>query len=301
MKNEMIKITTSSSVDTNYTTKRWPVTFVIDVSGSMELYLPALNNCLRDFFVGIKSDVCASTTFEIAVIICGGDEGIKMLRDFALVGNQMPPIIEKAEGMTPLGEAILSAIQISERRKEKIKETFPNRGNYFQPLCLVISDFKHNSDARINGKFVYDEAAAQCKAHIAAKKIGLVSFGVGDVNAGAQQMLGGEVLHNSDVKEFVRTLQDLFPKLVASVGIKKSELIKEMGGNPGIDKSSLIYGPGGNPGVDALLLQSTQEELEEDFVCELIEQDDSESFMPDTENEQISFFDDAFLDEGESL
>ncbi len=108
---------------------------LLDVSSSMEgQKIAQLNEGLQVFERELKADEVASRRVELAVVSYGGivrvDEG------FVEAGDFKAPHLD-ASGDTPMGEAILRALELVEVRKGIYKQTGTA---YFQPWVFMLTD-----------------------------------------------------------------------------------------------------------------------------------------------------------------
>lgn len=113
---------------------RCPVILLCDTSGSMQGEpIKALNRGLADFKTDVYKDEIASLRVEVALITFGP---VRIIQDFTTIDNFKSPEL-KADGTTPMGEAIESALDLLERRKETYKA---NGIQYYRPWVFLITD-----------------------------------------------------------------------------------------------------------------------------------------------------------------
>ncbi len=113
---------------------RCPVILLCDTSGSM-LGAPinALSAGLAAFREEVYKDEQASLRVEVALITFGP---VRLAQDFVTIDNLTSPLL-KADGVTPMGEAIEYALDLLEERKE----TYKNNGiQYYRPWVFLITD-----------------------------------------------------------------------------------------------------------------------------------------------------------------
>jgi uncharacterized protein YegL len=93
-----------------------------------------LNEGLRLFKEEVSKDELACKRVELAVVSFG--DGVRVEHDFSSVEEFEPPTLD-ANGNTPMGEAILKAIEMVEKRKGEYKA----KGvDYYRPWIFMITD-----------------------------------------------------------------------------------------------------------------------------------------------------------------
>ena len=119
------------------TKRRLPICFCLDVSGSMSgKPIRELNDGLQSFFSSIKENEETRNTADICVVTFGGTVDI-FLPFGRLAKGQPVPEIHATTSLTPMGEGILTALELLNARKEGYK----NLGiKYYQPWLVVITD-----------------------------------------------------------------------------------------------------------------------------------------------------------------
>ena len=118
------------------TKRRLPICFCLDTSGSMMGNpIQQLNQGLSNFIASIKANDDTRSATDIAIITFGSSVDIVM--PFGKIGNEGLPEIKASTTMTPIGEGILTALELLNARKEGYKE----QGiKYYQPWLVVITD-----------------------------------------------------------------------------------------------------------------------------------------------------------------
>lgn len=107
----------------------------VDTSGSMQGdKIRQLNDGIGYFKEDVSADDLARKRVDLAVISFGGS--VEVSQDFASVEDFDPPTLS-AEGGTPMGEAILKAVELVRDRKQ----TYRDMGtDYFRPWIFLITD-----------------------------------------------------------------------------------------------------------------------------------------------------------------
>jgi uncharacterized protein YegL len=160
---------------------RCPVVLVLDTSGSMEgAPISELNQGLEAFSAALQADRLASLRVEVAIVTFGGrvrvmdpvegrvleSPGEQSQSAFITVDSFNPPRLS-AGGGTPMGTAVMQALDLLHDRKELYRQ---NSVDYFRPWMFLITDGRP-TDAD------WTAAAEQVKAEEARK--GVLFFGVG--------------------------------------------------------------------------------------------------------------------------
>ncbi len=121
-------------------TPRVPVCLCLDTSGSMVGDpIRELNEGVRLFYDAIRNDETALYSAEVCIVTFGG--GYQCIVDFATIDRQTDLPVLKANGGTPMGEAVNLALDLLEQRKEEYK----NKGvDYYQPWLVFMTDGQPN-------------------------------------------------------------------------------------------------------------------------------------------------------------
>jgi uncharacterized protein YegL len=109
---------------------------LLDTSGSMTdgNKINQLNEGLKIFKEEVSNDDLARKRVDLAVITFGDDANV--ICDFSSIeGFKLPRL--KARGLTPIGDAILRAIELVEERKGMYKA---NGADYFRPWIFMVTD-----------------------------------------------------------------------------------------------------------------------------------------------------------------
>ena len=120
-----------------------PLLLLVDVSGSMTPRITRLASGLRILKEEILKDDVARRRVEVAIMAFGGsndESGVKLVQDFVPVEKLDVDYVSGLlipGGLTPMGHALLKAIETVERRKQQYKE----QGiNYYRPWIWLITD-----------------------------------------------------------------------------------------------------------------------------------------------------------------
>ena len=119
------------------TKRRLPICFALDTSGSMMgIPIKQLNMGLQNFVASIKANDDTRNSTDIAIITFGSKVDIVM--PFGKISKEKGlPEIKASTTLTPIGEGILTALELLNARKEGYKEMGIK---YFQPWLVVITD-----------------------------------------------------------------------------------------------------------------------------------------------------------------
>lgn len=157
---------------------------LLDVSGSMGgRPIEALNEGLKAFAADIRTDALASQRVEVAIVTFGGS-GVEVRHDFATAG-QFEPDRLTAGGGTPMGEAVVTAIDMVEGRKQQYRD---NGIMYYRPWVFLITDGEPTDE--------WKEAAGRVRRVEEAN--GLAFFAVGV--EGANMDVLGDIAVRSPLK-----------------------------------------------------------------------------------------------------
>lgn len=113
---------------------RCPCVLLLDNSGSMSgRPLAELNAGLKQFAAEVRADALAARRLELAIVSFGP---VKVHQDFVGAEDFHPGDLE-ADGGTPMGEAILEAIELVRLRKKLYQQ---NGIAYYRPWIFMITD-----------------------------------------------------------------------------------------------------------------------------------------------------------------
>lgn len=121
---------------------RCPVVLLLDNSASMSgAKIDALNEGLRVFQEELSADSLAMKRVEVGIITFGP---VRVQSDFTVATNFVAPHLA-VEGNTPMGEAIVSAIDLLRARKERYRA---NGVQFYRPWIFMITDGAPTDDTR---------------------------------------------------------------------------------------------------------------------------------------------------------
>jgi len=114
---------------------RCPCVLVLDVSGSMAGHpILELNKGLQQFKTELQTDALAEKRVEVAVVSFGGAVAVEA--DFQSVPFFVPMQLQ-ANGDTPMGAALVQAIDMVQKRKQTYRA---NGLAYYKPWIILITD-----------------------------------------------------------------------------------------------------------------------------------------------------------------
>lgn len=155
----------------NNPTARVPVCLCLDISGSMEGdAIRELNEGVMMFYEAVRNDETALYSAEISIVTFGGD--VQCHSDFSTLEHQPEVPYFRANGGTPMGEAVNKALDMLEQRKEDYKHSGVS---YYQPWVVIMTDgFPNGSDNEL------DRAATRTAQLVEDRKLTVFPIAIGD-------------------------------------------------------------------------------------------------------------------------
>lgn len=148
---------------------RCPCVLVLDTSASMAgPRLAELQRGVQQLKDELAQDLLARKRVELAVLTFGG--AVRLSSDFMTVDAFDPPQLH-ADGLTPMGSAIATALDLVRTRKAVYRQ---NGIAYYRPWVFLLTDGEPSDAWQISAKAVRD--AEQQKA------LAFFAVGVGDAN-----------------------------------------------------------------------------------------------------------------------
>lgn len=171
--------------------ERTPLVLVLDCSGSMDgLPIKNLNDGLIALAADLKSDPITAKRGRVLVITFGGNDEV-VVGDWQDAMDFTAPVL-KANGTTPTGAAVTTALQVIESQKAELRAAGVS---YKRPIMLLMSDGAPTDE--------WEAVAELCRAAEADKKVTVMSVAVGPTAGVLDQFSskGAKFLDNLQFKE----------------------------------------------------------------------------------------------------
>jgi uncharacterized protein YegL len=157
---------------------RCPCVLLLDISGSMNGQpITQLNSAVQFYRNDIIADSLAAKRVETAIVLFG--DTVQVASVFCTV-DAFNPAPFTAGGNTPMGAAILQAIDMVKRRKDEYKT---NGVGYFRPWIFLITDGSPTDE--------WSLAAAQVKKASDAQEFVFFAVGVDGANFDILKQIAG--------------------------------------------------------------------------------------------------------------
>lgn len=149
---------------------RCPCVLLLDTSGSMRgAKIAELNEGLETFAKELGSDAMAAKRVEVAIVTFGP---VQTIQNFVTADTFQAPKLNTT-GDTPMGAAILSAVQLIAERKAAYKA---NGIGYYRPWIFLITDGAPTDDV--------SAATAAIREGEASKSLMFYAVGVAEADMG---------------------------------------------------------------------------------------------------------------------
>lgn len=157
---------------------RCPCVLLLDVSGSMGGDpIQQLNEGLRVFKDSLMQDDLAAKRVEVAIVTFGGS--VTVAQEFVTVDQFTPPTLA-ASGGTPMGSAMLQALDLVRDRKADYKA---HGIAYYRPWVFLITDGAPTDGA------IWQSAAQRVKQEEQNKGVAFFAVGVAGADMGVLSQL----------------------------------------------------------------------------------------------------------------
>lgn len=186
---------------------RCPCILILDTSGSMHgSKIIELSNGLKAFAEELRSDTMAAKRVEVAIITFGP---VQTIQNFVTADAFDPPTLV-AQGDTPMGAAIQSAVRLVADRKMTYKS---NGIGYYRPWLFLITDGAPTDDV--------SSAKMDIQEGEASKSFSFYAVGV----EGADMKRLSEISKRQPLKLRALSFRELFVWLSNSLGsVSRSQL-----------------------------------------------------------------------------
>jgi uncharacterized protein YegL len=152
------------------------------VGPSGKTRIQALNEGIKVLEQSLREDDTALTRVQLAIITVGGPANdTDIMMDWTDASNFIAfPL--RSGGTTPLGKGVQLGLSLIEQGKQNLKASGIS---YTRPWMMIISDGEPTDD-----KTLWANAAKECKAAEASKKVEIFSIGVEGANLAQLGELG---------------------------------------------------------------------------------------------------------------
>lgn len=183
---------------------RCPCVLLLDTSGSMNgAPIDALNKGLQTFKEELNRDNLAKKRVEIAIVTFNFE--VNVAQDFVTADQFEPPTLI-AQGLTHMGAAIHTGLDMIEARKEQYRT---NGVNYYRPWVFLITDGEPQGEV----DDVIAQATQRIKNDEANKRVAFFAVGVED----ADMTRLSQIVVRSPLKLRGLNFQEMFIWLSASM------------------------------------------------------------------------------------
>ncbi|VTS07496.1 vWA domain-containing protein [Tuwongella immobilis] len=128
----MAEVVANRGEDTGRTVQQDGKSYRVVSGGTTKMDL--LNDGLQAYHAELLADPLAAQRVEVSIMTFGG--GVRTVTPFVTAGEFLPPKL-KAEGNTPMGEAIRKAIDAISERKQQYRQ---HGLHFYRPWIFLITD-----------------------------------------------------------------------------------------------------------------------------------------------------------------
>ena len=198
-------------------TKRLPVALCLDTSGSMSTggAIDELNKAVATFFTELKNDPQTEDSVETVVIKFGGD--VSVVSPFDLVCNAQIPTF-RADGGTPMGEALTKSIDLLLDRKEGYKSSGLR---YSQPILVVMTDGEPTDSCEKPTKMIQELTSNKSLTVIP------ICFGEGSNLKKMKEITGSSPILFTETTEFIEFFKWLSSSCSAGTAMTPEQFKKD--------------------------------------------------------------------------
>ncbi|MBM4038361.1 MAG: VWA domain-containing protein [Planctomycetes bacterium] len=195
---------------------RCPCVLLLDTSGSMQgAPIAALNDGLRVFEETLARDSLASRRVEVAVV--SFDSVVTVVQDFVTADRFAAPTL-MAQGLTHMGEAIQTALDMVEQRKATYRA---NGVAYYRPWVFMITDGEPQGES----PDAIETAGQRIHALDNDQRKGVAFFAVGVEGANMDRLR--QLATRAPVKLLGLNFQEMFLWLSASMHAVSQSQVKD--------------------------------------------------------------------------